>query len=402
MSNKTLVPDKLQGYLLQVKHMLYELISVDDRVVSVEKFDDVAIEVDNRITAVQLKSVTSSNNPIADRSTVFWKTLYNWCTYIEEGLVPSDTIFRFVVVANKTIEPGTIQESFTNAHTEEEAKQALETARTTLLGSSSGDQYTSLPESYRDYVQYIFDDSRTTIVCGIIKTMEFEIHNDSYDNDLQNKFCKQPIPTEYFDVLLTYMLGWVTEKVESFTKDNKPAYISAKEYRDVLTAQVRARNVATILTAVSEAPSNIETGGEVARLDTYIKQLNLIEADEAILFEAASDFLRVKIEKVEWARRGIVTDQSFGDYHYALYRMWANQKRILEMSYTSEPLKLGMAIYLKCQEASMNQKLQGVETPSFFGSGSLQGLANTPADKPRIGWHPDYIELLKKGDEKND
>lgn len=31
MSNKTLVPDKLQGYLLQVRHMLYELISVDDR-----------------------------------------------------------------------------------------------------------------------------------------------------------------------------------------------------------------------------------------------------------------------------------------------------------------------------------------------------------------------------------
>ena len=37
MSNKTLVPDKLNGYLLQVIHMLYELISVDDRVVSIEK-----------------------------------------------------------------------------------------------------------------------------------------------------------------------------------------------------------------------------------------------------------------------------------------------------------------------------------------------------------------------------
>jgi hypothetical protein len=46
MPNKTLVPDKLQGYLLQVKHMLYELISVDDRVVSVEKLDDVAVEVE--------------------------------------------------------------------------------------------------------------------------------------------------------------------------------------------------------------------------------------------------------------------------------------------------------------------------------------------------------------------
>ena len=38
MPNKTLVPDKLQGYLLQVKHMLFELISVDDRIVYAYEF----------------------------------------------------------------------------------------------------------------------------------------------------------------------------------------------------------------------------------------------------------------------------------------------------------------------------------------------------------------------------
>ena len=71
MSNKTLVPDKLQGYLLQVRHMLYELISVDDRVVSVEKLDDVAVEIGGKVIAEQIKSVTSSNNPMDERSVVF-------------------------------------------------------------------------------------------------------------------------------------------------------------------------------------------------------------------------------------------------------------------------------------------------------------------------------------------
>ena len=37
MSNRTLVPDKLQGYLLQVRHMLYELISVDDRIGEIDR-----------------------------------------------------------------------------------------------------------------------------------------------------------------------------------------------------------------------------------------------------------------------------------------------------------------------------------------------------------------------------
>ena len=115
MSNKTLVPDKLHGYLLQVIHMLYELISVDDRVVSVEKLDDVAAE--------QLKSVTSANNPIANRASVFWKTLYNWCTYIEDGSLPSDAILRFVVVSNSTVTPGSIQKIFMDAHSDDAAQK---------------------------------------------------------------------------------------------------------------------------------------------------------------------------------------------------------------------------------------------------------------------------------------
>jgi len=182
MQKRTLVPDKLQGYLLQVKHMLYELISVDDRIVSVEKLDDVAVETDGGVTAVQVKSVTSSNNPIADRSVVFWKTLYNWCAYVEEGMLPSNAVFRFAVVANRTIKPGSIQESFKNARTDAEAKQALADAKATLIGDSTVE---GLPDSYREYVKYIFDVSHETTVYGIIKSMEIEIHNDSYDEDLQ-------------------------------------------------------------------------------------------------------------------------------------------------------------------------------------------------------------------------
>ena len=176
MPNRTLVPDKLQGYLLQVKHMLYELISVDDRVVSVEKLDDVAVEVDGFVVSEQIKSVTSANNPISERSPVFWKTLYNWCSYIEEGILPPNVILRFVVVANGTITPGGIQESFRNAHSDAEAQKALASAKAAILGAAhsdpSVDSFAPLPESYRAYVKHLFDDSRSEILCGIIKAME--------------------------------------------------------------------------------------------------------------------------------------------------------------------------------------------------------------------------------------
>ncbi|AOV99674.1 ABC-three component system protein [Dehalococcoides mccartyi] len=401
MPNKTLVPDKLQGYLLQVKHMLYELISVDDRVVSVEKLDDVAVEIDGEVIAEQVKSVTSANNPIAERSSVFWKTLYNWCTYIEEGSLPSEAVLRFVVVANCTITPGSIQESFKNTHSDAEAQKALNDAKNAILGTPPdypiADVYAALPDTYRDYMKYLFDDSRAKTVCDIIKAMEIEIHNDTYDEDLLKRFSNQIIPAEYADLLLTDMLGWVTRTVESFTKDNKPAYIAAKDYREALNVQIRASDTKTILRAVSRVPSNAEQSGEVERLDTYIRQLKLVEMDDTTLYEAASDFLRTKVDKIEWAQRGIVNAQSFYDYHDALCRTWTNRKQLMGLQFGTDPIACGKAVYFSCRDDSGRQKLQGVEAPPFFGSGSLQGLANDPADAPRIGWHPQYMDLLKEG-----
>lgn len=174
----------------------------------------------------------------------FWKTLYNWCTYIEYGSLPAGAVWRFVVVANGTITPGSIQEIFANAHSNDEARKAFDDAKITILGTppddSAVDVYAALPDTYRKYIRYLFNKSRERIVCDIIKAMEIEIHCDIYDEDLLNRFHSQTIPVEYADLLLTDMLGQVTQTVESFTKNNKPACIAAKDYRKALNKQIRA------------------------------------------------------------------------------------------------------------------------------------------------------------------
>ena len=164
-----------------------------------------------------------------------------------------------------------------------------------------------------------------------------------------------------------------------------------------MNKQIRACDTKAILRAVSKVPSNAEQSGEVERLDTYIRQLKMIEMDDLTLFEAASDFLRAKVDKIEWAQRGIVNDLSFVDYYDALYRAWTNRKQLMGLQYGTDPIVCGKAVYFNCREDSGRQKLQGVEVPAFFGNGSLHILANDPVDAPRIGWHPQYIKLLKEG-----
>ena len=100
MSDNTHVPDKLEGYMLQVRHALYELICLDERVVSVEAYEDVAVEKEGLLIAEQTKSVLSNNNPVTDRAEVFWKTIYNWCNYFTQGQYPPKVVLKYIVVSS--------------------------------------------------------------------------------------------------------------------------------------------------------------------------------------------------------------------------------------------------------------------------------------------------------------
>ena len=402
MSGNTHVPDKLEGYLLQVRHALFELISVDDCVVSVEGYDDVAVENEDVVVAEQTKSVLSDNNPLANRSIAFWKTLYNWCDYVKNNAFPNKKlVFKYVVISTHTVKIGDIPKSFAKAATTEDAKKALEIARKEWFGDGADDKKKQIGEKIRKYIEYCFASENESTVLAVISLMAIDVHEDTYDESLKEKFRNQIIPQEYADELFYAMLGWVTEQVHQQTKENKPAYISASHYRDALTTQIRGKDLSRIFSSVSVRPEDDKTNAEIERHDTYIRQLELIDADATKMFEAASDFLRTKAEKTEMAKKGLVAETSFTDYYDGLKRMWGGLKLSVDAFPMMDERQKGSWLYGQCTSMAHTHRLQGNDVPSFFGSGSLQTIANEPPEHPEIGWHPRYIELLG-GDEKNE
>ena len=397
MCKRTHVPDKLEGYMLQVRHALYNLISTDEVVVSVEGYDDVAVETNETVIAEQTKSVLSANNPVTNKAVSFWKTVYNWSKYIDEGeFPPKQLVLRYVIIVAHKLSVGSIPQSFFDAKDKEQAKQALEAARKVLLTEDK--KSLDVSSECLPYVSYCFSLENEDSVIEAIVAMELDLHEDTYDEDLRAKFNRQPIPPEYSEELLIHMLGWVQEKVHQYTKTNNSAYIKSTEYTEALLKEVRCRNTSTILSAVSSVPNDQETGDEVFRRDVYIRQLELIEMDSTELFSAASDYLRTKAEVTAWAKKGLVTDLSFSDYSDGLIRIWKSEKTLTELT-TCDSVGKGRMLYAKCNTAVANRLLQGKTVPSFFGSGSLHSLANEPSEKPKIGWHPNYVDMLK---EEND
>lgn len=399
MCNKTHAVGQMQGYMLQVRHMLFELISLDDIVVSVEKLDDVAIELlDGTVIAEQLKSVTSNSNPATDRSIVFWKTLYNWFAYVRNGsLVLGKTIFRMVVVSNHELEAGDIAGQFHRASTKEKAQKALSAARVSIWGKDDVLK-NEVPSSYGQYLEVLFSSDNEELVSEIISKIVLDIHEIDYDEKLIKKFNGQSIPTEFADILFEYMLGWVTNKVNDYIKQGLPAVITSLDFRKALVAQSRMYNQRNSIPALSREITSDEARIEVENQDVYIQQLDLIQLDFDDKLDAASDYLRTKTETTIRAEKGLFTPQSLPDYNDKIYRLWKSKRTqlLLSMPDASEIIK-GQQLHAQASEAVITSAFSNDDFPSFFGSGSLQALANKPCEEPKIGWHPSYKELLKGG-----
>ena len=398
MNGTTHAAGQLQGYLLQVRHMLFELISYDDLFVSLEKLDDVAVESpDGLVITEQLKSVTSDNNPITNRSIVFWKTLYNWLTYVHNGTLTLDnTIFRMIVASNRKIETGDIIQQFNAASTVEEANNALNTAKLTILGKDSILKK-EVPESYGNYLDVLFSPDNHDLVTRIIVHFSLVIHENDYDEKLIKKFNGQVIFPEFAENLFTYMLGWVNEKVNEYLKQGLPAVIASTDYRRVLTTQSRMYSQQNAIPMLSTEIASDEVLTEVESQDVYIQQLGFIEMDFDGKLEAASDYLRTKAETTIRADKGLFAPQSLHDYHDKVRRLWRNKREQTLLFSTDSDITKGKQLYMMMSEAAITLTLSDISLPSFFGSGTLHTLANEPRTEPQIGWHPNYRNMLKGG-----
>lgn len=402
MKDRTHVPDKLEGYLLQTRHALFDLISFDtNRIVSVEAYDDVATEYGNFVVAEQIKSVLSENNPLANRSIAFWKTIYNWSMYISSGSFKGkELMLKFVIVAAQKLNTGTIAQMFHNAADIKQAKAALEAAKLEICGDPKAPKEVS--DSLKPYIEYCFSQENESAVLDVIKRFTVDLHSGDYDEKLKERFNAQPIPVEYTNELFLHMLGWVNEEIHNQIKKNMPAYLLVSEYLDELRAQTRKYDCNHILSAASALPEDSEKLQEIQGRSTYIRQLEFIGLDYTDLFEAAGDFLRSRTEKIEWANKGLITQDSMHDYNDSLIRLWKAQRRIAKNTPGGDAISVGELTYSTCISGVLPMRLQGCEVPPFFGPGCLYSLSNEPKSQPTIGWHPDYIQLLREANDDSE
>lgn len=392
--SNTHVPDKLYGYGMQVRQMLYELLRCEvDAVVSVEKFDDVGVETLESKEAIQTKSALSDRNPVSDKAVDLWKTLHNWMIALKSGELDIDrTLFTLVINVDKS---GTIISAINDAKNQIEALKAYGYIKKYFCDQNG--QYVTQSKSINHYVETFLDEENSQYALSIIEKFKLVVMNEGHTVEVYKEFkAKTYLPMDIQELVFDKMLGWIDRITASQIEKGATMQISKEDFQKELILTQTLVNQNKCLAELAPQPTNKEIEIQQNKFKTYIKQLKLIDLDYDDQLIAINDYLKAANNRTLWASKGDINEEMMNQYFDDLKSRWKTKKNIVEIDKEDwEEIKRGKYLYNLCQDEDVNMGI--IVTPRFFKNGCYHELA----DIQQIGWHPNYKQKLKE-DEKHD
>jgi hypothetical protein len=376
-------PGQLLGFTIQYPRALCHLLrATPGSVVCIEVHGDVAtLRADGGVDAEEDKSSIISN-PVTDKSTDLWKTLYNWVKSVALGELDIDKA-KFILYRNKSGRNG-IAEAFDNVCTPAAAHQALVEARQKLKGIDCD-------HPIWPHYKYVAID-HAELLEKLILNFRLETGSGAGFADVETEVRSKLVPASQVAFLIQSINGWLVRKVAEKISENQQAKITWEEFdSEFVVFFSRARRRELIDFAMEVPPSNQEIQAHLNRRPTYLRQIELIQGTDDDLLEAVTDFLKAKVNRDKWIEEDVIDELLASDFEDKLLRFWKNSKKKNDVTLrdrTGE--ERGEVLMRDC--VTRSETIRGESVPDSTVAGTYHALA----DRPVIGWHPDWSIKLKK------
>lgn len=385
----THVPDKLYGYGLQVRQMLYELLNCGiDSIVSIEKFDDVGVENGDKKTAIQTKSALSNRNPVSDRAVDLWKTLYNWLLALKENELHLDvTLFTLVINVNRS---GKVVKWLNQANDEEEAEIVYRKIKEEFTGEDG--KYTKQSNSINDYVVAFLAEENKKYALYIIEKFKLVVVGEEHTKVVYDEFiAKTYLPQDIRQLVFDKMLGWIDKIIAMQVENGQVMQIAKTTFNNEMTLIQKLVNQNKCLVELASNPTNTEIELQQNEYKTYLRQLRIIDLEYDDQLTAINDYLKAAVNRTMWAANGDINEEVLKRYYEDLQERWRTKRKLIEMDKDGwEESKRGRYLYYMCQDEDICNSI--IMTPRSFKNGCYHELS----DQQQIGWHPNYKQKLKE------
>jgi ABC-3C protein len=374
------------GYLYQVHTALLELLRRNRQspgiALTIEKLDDVAFEDGGSpVELLQTKHHVRRLASLSDASPDLWRTIGVWLDAITDGSIDPQTV-TLTLLTTAEAPAGAAAASLRATDRDPDAATiSLErTARTSTSASHRTiyERFLRLtPETRRALVRAIL------VLDGAAQVSDLE-------SMLRSELRRAAEP-RLVAALSERLLGWWYGRVIHHLTEPSAVPIYGEEVElqiDDLRDKFASDNL----------PIDVLEDEGVELLDTddrtFVRQLQLIAANDRLLELAIRDYKRAYQQKSRWVRDGLVFGDELDQYERRLIDEWEHHEAFVHQRSASAEAegdlqRAGMELYETLQKSPTWIRPR-VEQP-FVVRGSLHKLA----DELRVGWHPDFVARLR-------
>nr|WP_232226756.1 ABC-three component system protein [Algiphilus aromaticivorans] len=385
------------GYIYQARLALLRLLQMPEETALVlEKDDDLDFVDGSGGKALASLKHKAEGDRLTDLSTDFWKSVNIWLSrYKRDGAVSSN--LRFFMFTTSAVSSDSFLARFLpdhpvdtgDTHTLAElADAALSKSRSQTIGSIAT-AFNELPDPEKqDFLERILIiDSSPRI--GDIPSIVRDVHMRS-------------IRREHRELIFERLEGWWTETVIQQLTGSRREAIPGYEVSDKLSnlAEEYTAGNLPITFRGTEPAEEIDTDAD-PRL--FVRQLHEIGLSSKRIRSAILDYYRAFEQRSAWARQNLLVTGEVEEYEDRLVDEWSRYKDVvfdvLADDSAEEALReAGAALYNWAQFETGNMESMRIRarvTEPYVLRGNFHILADG-APKPRVYWHPRFLDRIDK------
>lgn len=377
------------GYFFQLDRALTHIAKAPTgSFIGIETEDDIVVKMVNgeKIHEQDKSSVTVY--PFIPSKPDLWKTLCIWADGILSEEINVDLTI-FLLVTNKT-SANCLAKTISEAKDDTTIDACLESLKAYVDSSN---------EVTKPFIDKLFsfgDDllkkliKRTTLITGD------SLIGDALTQELISLF--QIVDGEDSDKIsiINEIYGWLINSVKAFWQKKEPAWIERDAVIRLKNKILDSRKEKFLNEKVFDVKEISEGEKAIQKKSMYVKQLRIIKNSDTEIISAISDYLNSGEKRTLLAKRGYVTGFQMDEMIEELQIRWvtiAKKNRLAYKSLNEE--ELGQMI---CNDTlDHNARIGEMETRGYF---LTRGCYHEMANSLSVGWHPDYLTLLKEDKNK--
>ncbi len=380
------------GYFYQIRYALYLLLSnrnIQNPLLRIESLDDIEIEAPNQTEIFQTKLKLKSKANLTNSSVDFWKSVRVWADNINNSRIdPTKTIFTLITTEEVSEDSflKTMRDDLKSDTVISELVVKMDSIATTSKNATNKkayDEYLSLSiENKKELIKNIHIVDSAADIDAITQKLRSALALSAPYNQIDSFL--EILEGWWFRVAINHLLGQkeslsfqelqskVSSIRDSFSQDNLPNHFGKQlEITDQEAKDVKDK--------------------------TYIKQLELIaiSLSSNTAKRAISDFRRAYQQRSKWLRLELLSPNEQNEYDDRLYDHWKNLFDIIQDECAEKEIEqireIGHKFYLnqfakQCPPVKIREKFN----EEYLTRGSYQILS----DNKRIGWHPNFKDLI--------